>query len=374
VRRIALRLGAGSVAAALSLAAAHAPSQDEDVLSSPYVAALRRYESGQRSAALADVASWPETRVRGEIERLVALRHAARTCTVCGAQVLWQRLPLRAGLMLHADAALGDRRTGRSARLAESVVAAYVDLMQDDPVHASFVRRLLEATVAVHHLEMRWDTALHWGDRALKVAPGSVPVLLAMAAIEETAGTLVTPAERPDATVEPSERGLFARVEADRQATDSYRRARSLARRALASDPASAEARLRLGRIAWRLGEPGAAKVELEAVAKGDSPQPLAFLAWLFLGGVLEDEGRVGDAVGAYEEAVALRPRDQAAGVALSEARHRLGDLAGARAAVVAGLSGGARRAENDPYWDYPFSTSTDALDRLEALRGEVAP
>jgi tetratricopeptide (TPR) repeat protein len=376
MRRVGLPRAAASVAAALWLAGAPSRAEGDDALSPAYLAVLNRYASGQRTAALAEMAAWPEGRLRGELTRLAALRRAARACPsdTCGARSLWSGLPLRAGLMLHVDAALGDWRAGRSARLAESAAAEYVEMMRDDPRHAEFVRRVLESTVAVHHLEMRWGTALDWGERALKIAPGSTVVLLAMAAIEEMAGTLVAPAERPRAPVDPSARRMVARVEADREARDHFRRARELARRAHATDPAGAEARLRLGRLAWRLGELEDAKVELHAIVAGGAPLPLLFLARLFLGGIAEDEGRLEDALAAYEAAVALLPEAQSAGVALSEARHRQGDAPGARRALHAGLAAAGRRKANDPFWDYPFSASTEALRRLETLRGEVFP
>ncbi len=372
------RVAAASVATAavLWLSAAPGRGQGEDVLSPAYAAVLARYARGERVAALAEIASWPEGRLRDEMTRLAAVRRAARACpsATCGARALWDRVPLRAGLMLHADAAIGDWRAGRSAKLSESAVAEYVAVALDDPNHASFARRVLDATVAVHHLEMRWGTALDWGERALGVAPRSVPVLLAMAAIEETSGAIVTPPLRPDSLVEPHAREMAARLVASREARGHYAKARDLARRALGADPGSAEARLRLGRLAWRLGELDAAKAELEPVAQAGGPPTASFLAQLFLGGVLEDEGRLDDAVAAYEKAVRIRPRDQAAGIALSEARHRRGDLPGAQDALRAGLSAGSRRRDNDPFWDYPFSGSLDALARLDALRREVSP
>jgi tetratricopeptide (TPR) repeat protein len=195
-----------------------------------------------------------------------------------------------------------------------------------------------------------------------------------MAAIEETQGTLLAPVERPRAFADSSARRMLARVEAGQEARDQYRKARDLARRALAADPASAEAHLRLGRLAWRLGEGATARSELETVVGGGAPAPLVFLARLFLGGLAEDDGRFEDAVAAYQAAVRLRPDAQSAGIALSEARYRLGDPAGARRALYAGLAAAGRRKENDPFWDYPFSASTDALARLESLRGEGTP
>ncbi|MFN8094153.1 MAG: hypothetical protein U0599_18400 [Vicinamibacteria bacterium] len=109
-----------AAAAALWLAAGAARPQDEAVLSPAYLSVLKRYASGDRSAALTEIAAWPEGRLRREMTSLASLRRAGRACNGCGAQHVWQGLPVRAGLMLHADAALGDWRAGRPARLAES--------------------------------------------------------------------------------------------------------------------------------------------------------------------------------------------------------------------------------------------------------------
>jgi tetratricopeptide (TPR) repeat protein len=377
MRAAVARYATASALAVLSLVAAPALAQ-EPVLSPAYVALLSRYAEGEREAAIADLAAWPEARLRGEMTNLAALRQRVRACLGCSAPSLWDSLPVRAGLMLHADAALAERRKGSLARLQESAALEYVQMMRDDPRHAAFVRRVLEATVAVHHLEMRWGPALDWADRALRIVPDSAPVLLAVAAIEEMEGTLVTPVPRWDAFADPlsdpAARHLRAQWEAGQETRDHFRKARDAARRALAADPASVEARLRLGRLAWRLREPDEARAELQAVVDAGSPTALVFLARLYLGGLAEDEGRLADAVPAYEAARAIVPSSQSAGLALSEVRHRLGDAAGARAALLAAVAEGGRRKASDPFWDYPFGASKDAAARLEALRRETAP
>jgi tetratricopeptide (TPR) repeat protein len=370
---------ARTLASALALlpALAGPALAQESILSPAYVALLSRYAGGEREAAIAGLAAWPEARLRDEITRLAALRQRVRACLGCSAQGLWDSLPVRAGLMLHADAALAERRKGAAARLQESAALEYAQLMRDDPRHAAFVRRWLEATVAIHHVEMRWGPALDWADRALRIVPDSATVHLAVSAIEEMEGTLVTPVPRGDAFAEPladpASRLLRARWEAGQEARDRFRKARDAARRALAADPGSVEARLRLGRVAWRLREADAARTQLQEVVDAGRPAPLVFLAHLCLGGLAEDEGRLADAVPAYEAALAIVPSSQSAGIALSEARHRLGDAAGARAALLAAVAEGGRRRASDPFWDYPFGASNDAAARLEALRRETA-
>jgi tetratricopeptide (TPR) repeat protein len=375
VRRAAARIATASTLVLVSLPAGPARGQ-EGVLSPAYRSVLSRYAAGERDAAVADLAAWPEARLREEIGPLGAMRQRLRPQEELAR--VWDGLPLRAGLMLHADAALAERRNGGLARLQESAALEYVAWMRDDPRHAEFVRRFLEATVAVHHAEMRWGPALDWSDRALKVVPDSAPVHLVVAAIEEAQGTLVTAVPRGDPLFSPfgdrASRALRAAFEAGNEARGRFGKAREAARRALAADPSSVEARLRLGRLAWRLGEPDEARTQLQAVVDAGSPTPLVFLAHLFLGGLAEDEGSLPGAVRSYETALTIVPLSQSAAVALSEARHRIGDLPGARQALLAGVAEAGRRAAADPFWNYPLGASTDALARLEALRREVVP
>ena len=378
MRAAVARLATASAPALVFLSLVATPTvAQESGLSPAYVMLLSRYAAGQRDAALAEVATWPEGRLRNEIGRLAAVRQFGRACHRCAASDAWDGLPVRAGLMLHADAALDDWRAGRSARLSESAAVEYVQMMRDDPRHAAFVRRVLEATVAIHHLEMRWEAALAWADRALRIFPESAPVHLVVSAIEETEGTLVTPVLRRDAFADPfadpAALHLRAQWDAGQEARDRFRKARDAARRALAADPASVEARLRLGRLAWRLREPDEARAELQGVVDAGRPTALVFLARLYLGGLAEDEGRLADALPAYEAALAIVPSSQSAGLALSEVRHRLGDAAGARAALLAAVAEGGRRKASDPFWDYPLGASKDAAARLEAVRQETA-
>jgi Tfp pilus assembly protein PilF len=141
----------------------------------------------------------------------------------------------------------------------------------------------------------------------------------------------------------------------------------------VSADPDLFEARIRLGRVRWRLGLDDSARQTLEeALRRGGAP-PLPYLAHLFLGQALERLGRAGDAARAYEEALALEPQSQAAAVALSHLRLSSGDTAGARRVLEDALGQAGRRPVRDPYWDYPASNAASADQVLEALRLEAS-
>jgi Tfp pilus assembly protein PilF len=133
------------------------------------------------------------------------------------------------------------------------------------------------------------------------------------------------------------------------------------------------EARLRLGRVAARLGDTAMARSTLEEVLAREPPAETAFLAHLFLGRLDENAGRLPEAVRSYEAALALDTRSQSARLALSHVHLRLGDAALARAEVETALSDVGRRPELDWYWLYPWGPSVGAEDRLEALRREAS-
>ena len=88
------------------------PAQGSDALSPAYESALRRYQSGDREGAIADMSAWSERRLRDEMTALRALCQKARACQRCPAADRWERIPVRAALMLHSDCAQGPGATG----------------------------------------------------------------------------------------------------------------------------------------------------------------------------------------------------------------------------------------------------------------------
>ena len=145
-------------------------------------------------------------------------------------------------------------------------------------------------------------------------------------------------------------------------------------RSAVAADPSLHEARLRLGRVAWKLGEEAEARSILRDVLDRKPEPPTALLAHLFVGRLDEEAGRLEEAARSYEAALALDETVQSARVALSHVRLRRGDSASARAQVETALSFSGLRPEPDPFWLYPWGPSVGVEERLEALRLEASP
>ncbi|HKZ33503.1 MAG TPA: hypothetical protein VJ648_14225, partial [Vicinamibacteria bacterium] len=74
------------------------------------------------------------------------------------------------------------------------------------------------------------------------------------------------PMERPGDVFDPSTRQTQLNLGRGREARQRLERARRLLRDAIAVDPSLHEVRLRLGRVAWRLGDAYEARAAFEAV------------------------------------------------------------------------------------------------------------
>ena len=319
------------------------------VLSPAYESVVRRYAAGDRQGAVANLADWPEGRLRDDFTALRALVQASLACPGgCGAANVWQRIPIEAALMLHSDAAQEVRGEGRLPRLHESAAVEIARLMKQDPSRRTFARRWYEAMAGLAQGENRWGEALEWAERGLEDFPDSAGMHLVLGSIEETLGARL---------------GFRAHLE----------RAERALRSAVAADPSLGEARLRLGRVCWRLGETTEARSFLQDVLDRKPERETALLAHLFLGRLDEDAGRLDEATQAYEAALALDPSAQAARIALSHVRLRRGDTASARAEAETALGFSGYRLRQDPFWLYPWGPSVGVEERLEALRREAS-
>ena len=162
----------------------------QSAVSPAYESVLERYQSGDREGAIADLTAWPERRLRDEMTALRALCEKARACPRCLVKDQWDRIPVRAALMLHSDSAQRARRDGQSPVLQESAATEVARLMKDDPTHHDFARRWYEAMASLAEAETRWAEALAWAERGRRDFPESVELLLVQASIEETQGVL----------------------------------------------------------------------------------------------------------------------------------------------------------------------------------------
>ena len=362
--------------AALLLLALAAPAlaQRPDALSPAYEAVVRRYQSGDREGAVAEMSGWPEHRLRDEMTALRALSQGAFACPYrCSAADRWAMTPVRAALMLHSDCAQRARAHGQSARLHESVAFELAGFMKDDPGHRAFARRWYEATSALAQGEARWGEALDWADRGLLAFPDSVDLLLVRGSIEEALAAQAAPRASEDALLDAGARESRSQLLHAQEVRGHLESARRALRSAVTTDPSRAEAHLRLGRVAWRLGEAAEARSVLVDVLARKPDPATAFLAHLFLGRLDEDEGRLDAASRSYEAALALDAHAQSARMALSHVLLRTGDAAAARREVETAVASAGRRRQPDPFWLYPWGPSVGVEDRLEALRREAS-
>jgi tetratricopeptide (TPR) repeat protein len=150
-----------------------------------------------------------------------------------------------------------------------------------------------------------------------------------------------------------------------------FNRAASCYRKALARDPASILARLRLGRALVICKQPREAVPELQAVERQATDVPQRFLAALYLGVALDRTHQAETARAAYRRAWELVPTARSAVFALSEIEQRGGSLEEA-ARIVAQFTGRlpTPRLEDDPWWTLQNDWTSRLTAALQALDG----
>jgi tetratricopeptide (TPR) repeat protein len=360
---------AGLVVLLAVLSPAPAGSQG---LSPAYETVVGRYVAGDRAGAVAELGTWSEERLREETVALDALCRTAQACSLCPAAAEWRRIA-RAALMLQSDCAQQARRGGKPAHAMESATADIARMLATDPTLRAFAARWYEATAGLAQGENRWDEALGWAEAGVRAFPQSPELLLAHGSIEETVAVQAAlPSTEPALVADSSQRRANRQRQQD--ALFQLERARDAFLAAIAAAPGLPEARLRLGRVEWRLGRAPEARAALEGLLSTQRAGPTAFLGHLFLGRVHEEAGRQDEALACYESALALHPRAQSALVARSHLRLRRGDAAGARRDAETAVAAGGHRLTEDPYWLYPWGAAVGAEERLEALRREASP
>jgi tetratricopeptide (TPR) repeat protein len=329
------------------------------VVSLDYEALIRRYAAGERDVAVAALGTWRP----GELDRQVrALQRARPACPSCPDPI--GELPLKAAVMLHLDRDILEHPRSESveharpcpgdhARRAGQIAA----VLAERNGTGAFARRFFLAMANRSQWDFCLDAAQQWAHDGLDRFPRDPSLLLALGSTSEEKATL---ANLPDQDPAGHRTAWFR--EAERALAEAVR-----------ADPDLFEARIRLGRVRWYLGQDESARETLEDALRRGGPPPLPYLGQLFLGQALERAGRAGEAARAYQEALALEPQSQAAAVALSHLRLSSGDAAGARRALGEALAHAGWRAESDPYWIYPASNAGGAEDALEALRLEAS-
>jgi tetratricopeptide (TPR) repeat protein len=340
---------------------------------------VARYVGGERAEAVAGLATFTEADLKDTFAALQRLRARAARCPGCPEKAFADQMPPTAAAMMHADRHWLDRASWLTAEQGvpqctaghhQAMAERLVLLVAGEEGGASFVSRF--------HLAMakRWQAdacvgeALRWIQNGLKWAPRDVPLLLARGVVEEAMST--TFPRRPPLHVglTPSQRQRA--LDAHREGRLVLEHARAALEEAVALAPSLTEARVRLGRVQWRLGEAERARASLAAAVAAGGDARLQHLAHLFLGRLDEDAGRLEEAERGYRAALDLVPDAQAAAIALAHVLNVAGDGAEARQAVRAGLRHARQRTHGDPYWTYLLVSADEAEALLDGLRRET--
>lgn len=286
-------------------------------------------------------------------------------------------LPLRTAILLHAERDRVDRmaRIRENGGTADCAVSANGRMSAEllgpavlQPEGALFVARF--ATAFSLHLRstLCFLTGRNWAEAGLKLAPQGATLYLADGLASETIG--ITGFVEPTLRAVRDIRGRqVSGYEVNRDKELS--RAAEDFRKALVLNPQLVEARVRLGRLLWRLGRGREARESLQESVKG-SNGALLYLAHLFLGQCLEDDGDLPAAIDQYAAAVSLRPDSQVGAVALAHAYSLRGGAEKGREILDRGLSLSGTRRTVDPYWNYLMGAPDLAETLIEDLRVET--
>ena len=323
-----------------------------------------------------EVCGWSPGRLRREVRALGELREKSRLSGDPAVASLWYEVPVRAALMLHTDCADRARRHGNEpAGTHESIAAEIAGMLRDDASSRGFARRWYHVMAGLAAGEDRWPDALDWAERGLRDFPFAAELLVAVGAIEEVYAVQMArrdPPPVPERMSDSSVRRIRSEMVQRMEIHAHLDKARQALVAAILAKPSLCEAHLRLGRVAWRLGEPAEARAELQQVLACGSSTGESYLAHLFLGRLDEDAANLDEAARCYEAALALEVNSQAARLALSHLRLRQGYGPTARAEAERALRPGGARLRPDPFWLYPWGPSVGVGDRLEALRREA--
>lgn len=312
---------------------------DATALDADYGRVVAAYRRGDIVTAVAEVASWPEDRIR-------SARSGAKAASAAIARTL---------AMVHVEAAFALRPAGRADRHL-AAAEAFIDALPDRDADGFIARwRVLAATYDVM-LGRTTDAQVR-----LRRAPGhgvhSRHAALMLIAIQELSvrrqiggrvrdevvASVIVPSTGPV--------GLSG-LEAGTSLAPAYARV-------VEEYPDFLAARLRWGWALYINRSPDARR-PLEMVAAQATRPDLRYLAFLFLGAVAERENRLDDALRAYSSAVAAVPHQSALIGVLTVARV-LGEQARVQQATRM-LQALGPAAGDDPWNLYNVGVTGDEL------------
>lgn len=345
---------------AASLLVLAATAETAPRLEPRYRELLLRYARGERAQAIADVGAWSVGALQKQVAAAQEARLEVERCPRCPNPLAG--VPLRAAVLLHADRDKAERpeASGREQPLRcpgpQALIAGrFAAILARDPEARDFARRYFLAMTLRAQLDACFEDAYREARAGLELFPRDAELLLAAGSVLEERAFLTTASVRSDAA---AIRGALLKD------------ARGDFTEAIGLDPDLVLARVRLGRVLWRLGQREPARVALEAALIRASDPSHRYLAHLFLGRIHEDAERLDQALAEYRRAVEIDPKAQSAAVALSHALLLTGQAEAARDALGRGLPD--RTAPRDVFWDYVVSNARPLEDLLAALHREA--
>jgi tetratricopeptide (TPR) repeat protein len=358
--------------AALAQTAAALPQDYSDMVS--------LYAAGDANAALWQLSSWTEGRVRRHVADLSDAVVSIRKCPSCATRLAFSRFPIRAALLLHADREVQQQLnppqseqvpvcgSGPQATAVEHLAAI---LLLVDPEAGPFVKRAYLGMAGQAMWSHCFGEAAGWARSGLKHFPKDPSLLLAEGVAAEARAFFTMAPAPPVMGLTPA--SLRKREALKAELRDLRESARQSFEEAASADPNLVEARLRLGRVLWRLGRPEPARAAFEAVLAKYAEAPQQYLAHLFLGRILEDRGELAGAEEHYRQALAMQPLSEIAAVAVSHARFLQGDVEEARHLLSAGLEAVRTRRDFDPWMSYLLPQTPGGERILAELRQSIS-
>lgn len=377
--RLNFLLGAAAFPVALVFAEV-AVAQMVTVKERAYWGIVTQYAHGDRGIALAGIGVWTEKDLDAVGDSVEGLAKAASKCGACEARQRFDALPLRAAILLHAQRDRNDRiQTIKQADGAADCSTSAQGLSSErllgfvalQPRGQEFVARFSVAMSMDSRAMLCFLRAGQWAETGLKAAPRDARLFVALGLAAETIGTTGYTEPVPFATLDSRGRQSFMAMRSGPvNKTHQMNAAREAFEKALAIEPGQDEARLRLGRVLWRLGRAREAQESL-GKAVNATEGATRYLAHLFLGQCLEDGQNLGGAIDEYKAALSLRPDTQIGAVALAHALSLRGDVDRAREILEPVLAFSGQRKSVDPYWIYLIGVPELTEPLLEALHLE---
>jgi len=325
-----------------------------------------------------EVLGWSEDRVQRGVAAFRTLRTLGGQVTdVPGAFV---------AVMLHTDAVLAAAAQERDAAACFHLVTAarmveYVSYMVPDTRRHPFSRGTwyVNVTRALNGL---------WGWNVEESLLKELAQVMGVGSVSEASERVVSSVEQEQPgvgsqlmlAVASLEDGTAQTDRRERDFAEPARRHDSLNRarvqqaehfyqRALEMDPTLLEGRLRLGALLVETGSPSAAQIELRQVLSETKDARQIYLAYLFLGQIEEQAGRIDQAVGLYLRALAAWPQSQVARIALGNAQEKSGDVAAAHALIVSFFGRPMSGREQDPWSGYLAGQKDEGIRTLDEMR-----